>query len=29
MAPRPQCDFAMILTESDQINAFFEEQKVS
>jgi hypothetical protein len=28
MAPRPQCDFALILTESDQINAFFEEQKV-
>jgi hypothetical protein len=28
MAPRPQCDFALILTESDQINAFFAEQKV-
>jgi predicted Zn-dependent protease len=28
MAPRQQCDFALILTESDQINAFFDHRKV-
>jgi hypothetical protein len=28
MVPQPQCDFALILTESDQINAFFEGRKV-
>jgi len=28
MAPRLQCDFALILTESDQINAFFDHRKV-
>lgn len=28
MVPRPQCDFALILTESDQINAFFNGRQV-
>lgn len=28
MAPRPQCDFQLVLTESDQINAFFDQRKV-
>jgi len=28
MVPRLQCNFAMILTESDQINAFFDQQRV-
>jgi len=28
MAPQPQCDFALILTESDHINAFFDGRKV-
>jgi len=28
MAPRLQCDFALILTESEQINAFFERRDV-
>lgn len=28
MAPRPQCDFQLVLTESDQINAFFDQKKV-
>ena len=28
MAPRLQCDFDVILTQSDQINAFFSERKV-
>lgn len=28
MTPRPQCDFATILTESDQINAFFDQRKI-
>ena len=28
MVPQPQCDFALILTESDHINAFFRGRKV-
>lgn len=28
MMPRPQCDFALILTESEQINAFFDDRKI-
>jgi len=28
MAPRPQCDFQLVLTESDQINAFFDQRMV-
>ena len=28
IAPRQHCDFALILTESDQINAFFDHRKV-
>ena len=28
MVPRPQCDFTLILTESDHINAFFDGRKV-
>lgn len=28
MVPRPQCDYALILTDSDQINAFFDVRKI-
>lgn len=28
MVPRPHCNYALILTDSDQINAFFDQRKI-